>query len=367
MLLTAIIAFLIIFSLLILVHELGHFAMARFFGVKVEEFGLGLPPKAKTLFKDKHKTEYTLNWLPLGGFVRMKGEDSFEPSLLRAKDSFAAKPVYQRMLIALAGVTMNYLTGLILLILVFTLGTSYSVANEDLNKALEQHSNAIILEQKPLGMLVEDIVPDSPADSSELRKFDFIAAIDGEPVNSIEELRSEFQKKIGQVSTLSVKRREYQFELPVTPDEKGEIGIMTGAFTSVKFRYPFLTAIGEGSKETVRLTGAIAQGVGNFFLSLTHGKLPADIGGPVAIAQETYYRASDVVALLTFAALLAITLAFFNILPIPALDGGRLLFLLYEALTRRRPNPKIEARIHLAGYFLLLGLIAIITVQDILR
>jgi len=367
MLITAIIAFLIIFSLLILVHEAGHFMMARKFGVKVEEFGMGLPPKAKTLFKDKHETEYTLNWLPLGGFVRMKGEDAHSPKLLKEKDSFAARPVWQRIIISIAGVTMNYITGFILFVIIFAVGNTYSVANDQLEEAIAKRPQAEIVSQQPLGMLVEDILPSSPAADSELRKYDFISAVDGENVNSFDELTAALQAKSEKESTLSITRRNYEFDLAVTPDAEGKIGIATDAFTSITIRYPFLTATKEAFFETGRLTVLIAKGVGGLFAGLFQGEISDDIGGPVAIAQEIFYRSTSVMSLLTFAALLSIILALFNILPIPALDGGRLIFLLYEAITRRRPNPRIEAKIHMTGYILLLGLIALITIQDIFR
>ncbi|MCK5472241.1 site-2 protease family protein, partial [Candidatus Gracilibacteria bacterium] len=157
MLFTSIVAFLVIFSLLILVHEWGHFISARIFGVKVDEFGLGLPPKAKRLFRDRKKTEYTLNWLPLGGFVRMKGEDAHSPKLLKEKDSFAAQKVWKRIVIVCAGVVMNLITGFLLLSIVFSIGTTYLSPTEEVNATIAKNPEAEFVGVQPLGMLVNEI------------------------------------------------------------------------------------------------------------------------------------------------------------------------------------------------------------------
>jgi len=363
---TAIIAFLVIFSLLILVHEWGHFTAARKFGVKVEEFGFGLPPLAKKLFRDKKKTEYTLNWLPLGGFVRMKGEDSHNPKILKDKDSFAAKPVWQRIVIVCAGVVMNFITGFILLTLVFSSGNTYLTPAEKIDELLAQNPNAELIDKKPLGLFVENVPEDGIAAQTELQKFDFISAINKQSFTSVDEFSALMKENSGQETTLTIIRRSLEFDITIIPDIEGKIGIMiAGPFNAVKLRYPFLESVGKAGKETVYLTKLITTSIGGLFGSLLHGHFPDEIGGPVAIAKETFYRANNLTALLNFAAILSITLAIFNILPIPALDGGRLLFLIYEGIIRRRPNPQLEAKIHVTGYILLLGLIALISWHDI--
>lgn len=366
MLLTAIIAFLVIFSLLILVHEWGHFAFARKFGVKVEEFGLGLPPRARKLWKDRHGTLYSLNWLPLGGFVRMKGEDSHDKKLLMAKDSFSAKSVGKRVVIICAGVAMNLITGYLLLVLIFGIGSTVLIPTEKTAEFLEKQTQSEILSQELRGILVSDILSDGTAKETELNKYDFISAVDGESVASLDGFKNKLAQKPNSTVTLSITRRNYNFELPIKTGADGRIGVaITGPLTAIELRYPWRIAFGEAGKETVRLITAIGGALGDLGSSLIRAKLPEGIGGPVAIAKETFYRASDITALLHFAAMLSITLAIFNILPIPALDGGRLLFLIYEFITRRRPNPRIEANIHAVGFVLLIGLILIISWQDI--
>ncbi|MFH1545791.1 MAG: site-2 protease family protein [Patescibacteria group bacterium] len=368
MLFTSIVAFIVIFSLLILVHEWGHFISARIFGVKVDEFGLGLPPQAKRLFRDRKKTEYTLNWLPLGGFVRMKGEDAHSPELLKAKDSFAAQKVWQRIIIVCAGVVMNLIAGFLLFAIVFSIGTTYLSPTEKVDEMIAENSDAEFVSVQPLGMLVNEILEGKPAAESELKAFDFIAAVDGEIFANAEEFQHLLKSRAEQETTLSLVRRNLEFEITITPNTDGEIGVaFTGPLTAVQLRYPFPNSFLEAGKETWRITKLITGAIGGLFGSLIRGQLPEGIGGPVAIAKETFYRASSILALLNFAALLSITLAIFNILPIPALDGGRLLFLLFEGIFRRRPSPRWEAKIHTAGYILLLGLIVIISWQDIFR
>jgi regulator of sigma E protease len=368
MIFVSIFAFIVIFSLLILGHEFGHFVTARFFGVKVEEFGLGLPPKARKLFIDKKKTEYTLNWLPLGGFVRMKGEDASEKKVLKDKDSFAAKKVWQRIIIVCAGVVMNLLIGFLLLTIVFSIGTTVLTPAEEIDQVLAENPTAEFVRAQPMGILVGKIVADEPAAASELKSYDFVEKVDGEVFATAEEFQNLLKNHAGEEVTLSVIRRKSKLEVLVAPNIDGKIGVeFSGPFTAIQLRYAFPNSIVEAGRETGRLTKLITQAVGGLFGSLLHGQLPEGIGGPVAIAKETFYRASSILALLNFAALLSLTLAVFNILPIPALDGGRLFFLIIEGIIRKKMSIHWEARIHAAGYILLLGLLVIISWQDIFR
>ncbi|MCF7836792.1 site-2 protease family protein [Candidatus Gracilibacteria bacterium] len=368
MLLTSILAFIVIFSLLILGHEFGHFITARFFSVKVEEFGLGLPPQAKKLFRDKKKTEYTLNWLPLGGFVRMKGEDASDKKSLKDKDSFAAKKVWQRIIIVCAGVAMNLLIGFLLLTIVFSIGTTVLAPAEEVDQVLSENPKAEFVGAQPMGILVEQVLADEPAAASELKGYDFVEKVDGEIFSTAEEFQNLLKNHAGEETKLSVIRRKSKLEILVTPSADGKIGVeFSGPFTAVQLRYAFPNSVFEAGRETGRLTKLITQSVGGLFGSLLHGKLPEGIGGPVAIAKETFYRASSLLALLNFAALLSLTLAVFNILPIPALDGGRLFFLIIEGIIRKKMSLSWEARIHAAGYILLLSLLVIISWQDIFR
>lgn len=367
MILLSILAFLVIFTALILVHEWGHFTAARTFGVRVEEFGLGLPPLARKLWHDKKGTEYTLNWLPLGGFVRMKGEDTHDHKLLQAKDSFAAKKVWQRVIIVCAGVAMNFVTGFVLLVLVALLGTTYLTPVAEIAALQKTHPAATLVSQKMMGVLVQDFAADAPAKKSELKKMDFITAVNGEPIDTAGELQKIVPPNAGRTVRLTVTRRNYTFETVAPVGADGLLGVRTSEpLVAATLQYSPLGAVVQAGRETVRLSVAIGGAVGGLFAKLTAGDgLPEDIGGPVAIAKETFYRASSFGALLSFAAMLSLTLAVFNILPIPALDGGRLLFLVYEGVTRHRPSPAIETKIHLVGYVLLLAFIAFVSWHDL--
>jgi regulator of sigma E protease len=369
MIFLAILAFLVIFSFLILVHEWGHFAAARRFGVKVEEFGLGLPPRAKSLLTDKKGTLYSLNWLPLGGFVHMKGEDAHGGKVLREKDSFAAKKVWQRIVIVCAGVFMNFATGFVLLTIIALLGSSYLVPDSEVESFLVKNPQATVSQISAQGLLVSEILSGSPAEVAGLKKYDFISTVDGESVVSSEDFIARLSAQPRQAFTLSVLRRNYAFEVAITTNAEGKIGagISGEALSSVRLKYAPVQAVIHASEETYRLTLAIADALGGLGSSLLRAEMPADIGGPVAIARETFYRSTDLLALLSFAAMLSITLAFFNILPIPALDGGRLIFLIYEGVTRHRPSPKIESYIHAAGFVILIGFILLVSWHDILN
>ena len=365
MIFISILAIIVVLSFLVLVHELGHFSTARFFGVKVEEFGLGLPPKARRLFVDKKKTEYTLNWLPFGGFVRMKG-DEYSKKLLSAKDSFIAQKVWKRIVIICAGVAMNIASGFLLFVVIFSVGTTMLVPNESVDEVIAGNSSAEFVAVEPMGMLVNEIKKDDAAMESELENFDFVEMIEGEIFTSEDEFHELLRRHSGEEITISVIRRERHFAIPITPSADGMIGIETGGlFTAVKLRYHFPENFVVAGRKTVWMTGEVTGAIGGLFGSLLHGKMPSEIGGPVAIAKETFNRASSLLALLNFVAMLSITFAVFNILPIPALDGGRLLFLIFEGIFRRPINPKWEARIHGAGFILLLGLMAVISWQDI--
>ncbi|MBN1258381.1 site-2 protease family protein, partial [Candidatus Peregrinibacteria bacterium] len=170
MIILTVIAFIVIFSLLILVHEWGHFFAARKAGIKVEEFGIGLPPRAKKLFKDKKGTLYSFNWIPFGGFVRLFGEDSHDPKVLRDRKSFASKTKWARSAVILAGVFMNFVLAWMLITVGFSFGMKpFMVTDADLARGIEQ---GVVEAQKVL--LVHEILPGSPLAGTDVRTGDVI-------------------------------------------------------------------------------------------------------------------------------------------------------------------------------------------------
>jgi regulator of sigma E protease len=367
MIILTIIAFIIIFSLLILVHELGHFCMARRAGVKVEEFGIGLPPKAKVLFKDKKSTEYSLNWIPFGGFVRMYGEDSYDPKALKDKKSFASKTILQRTSIILAGVVMNFILAWVLMTIGFSIGMKpFLVTPEDIQKGI---SAGLVETQQVL--YVHEILPGSPLSTTDLKAGDSISEINGNPVPMAENLNTLL--KPNEMVKLKVLRDSKDGILEVPTDAEGKLGFVISSedlIINVKnVRYPVYKAPVEAIKEVGRLSILTVKMLGNVIVSIVAKfTVPEGVAGPVGIAKMTHYFVKQgIMALVQFTALISISLGVINVMPFPALDGGRFLFIIFEVITRRKPNAKWESRIHTIGFGLLMLLIFIITWNDIVK
>lgn len=371
--------FLLIFSLLIIIHELGHFLAARKTGVKVEEFGMGLPPRAKSLGKDQHGTIFSLNWIPFGGFVRMFGEDSHDPALAHAPGSFGSRSIAARSLIILGGVLMNFLLGYVILVWLFTTGTKpFIVSLQDFEYYQKQGfidaTNQVV---------VMDFLDDSKADEAGLRKNDVIVNIAGTPVGKTEDVVTLTKPHSGSLMNIAVKRTlpvqngvsQIQIvgvSVPVNAD--GHMGISIADIPDVKeireISYPFPRAILAAGYETARLTGVTMKMFVNVLFDLvTKLQLSKQVSGPVGIAQITHQttQSGSFAEILKLIALLSISLGAINALPIPALDGGRFLSIAFEVLTRRRPSMVWEARIHAFGFVLLILLILAVTYQDIVK
>ena len=359
--------FLVLLSVLVLVHELGHFIAAKKLGVTAEEFGLGLPPKITKLFVWKG-TEFSLNWLPIGGFVRMRGEDaansefSIQHSVLVNKGYFYAQKPWKRATILLAGVTMNMLLGILAFSLVyFKLG-------------IPQSGNVV---------RIDGVAPGSPAEQAQLRTGDVVKELQanrlsGYQVTETKEFVEFINNHRGEEITLVIKRGDEEKEVAVTPrietetpEGEGALGV---AVSSVIFvRYPWwqmpFRASWVGLKEALAWGTEIFSGLVAMVVNLiTLGKIPTDVAGPVGIAKITGQVASKGwVPLVQFAGILSVNLAIVNVLPIPALDGGRLLFLGIEKLLGRPINPKKERWANLVGYGALITLILLATIQDFFR
>lgn len=289
MILLSILAFLIIFSLLILVHEWGHFFAARRSGVKVEEFALGM---GKRLWSTKKgEVEYSLNAVPFGGYVKMLGEEE-ESSDPR---SFARAKLWKRMVITLAGVVMNFLMTIVFLTILFTVGTNPILIDEqDVQRA--QAEGVLVLSE---------------------------------------------------------------------PNEEG----IREVLDIQKIKKPFPQSLGFAVTESWRISKAVVRKVAEIPVTIIRDqKFPEGVAGPVGIAEITHKIVpAGFFALMKLTALLSLSLAVINLLPIPALDGGRFLFQIIELVTFRRPPEKWENAIHVAGYILLMALLVIITWNDIWR
>lgn len=359
MLVTVIIFFLIL-SLLVLVHEAGHFFVAKFFKIKVEEFGFGLPPR---IFGIKYgETLYSINWLPIGGFVKLYGEDeagsgsvSLKPQQVSKKDehrAFYSRPVWQRAAVIFAGVFMNFVLAVFLISILFSV---VGVATPGKN------------------VIVDEVIKGAPAEVAGLNKGDVIESINGVSISSPTELVVYTKKHLGEKLTIKVKSQNSKVKnIVVTPrknypKDQGPMGVAISQSVITK-KYPWYEAPFVGTREALNQSGLIISGLFGLVLQLAKGSVPSDVAGPIGIAQLT----GKVVqigpsALLSFISLLSLNLAIINILPIPALDGGRLFFILIEGITRKKVSPKYEGYAHMIGMVVLLGLIALITIHDLIR
>ena len=341
---TTIVSFIIILVVLILAHELGHFVTAKASGVKVEEFGIGLPPRLLSITRGE--TRYSINAIPVGGFVRMAGEE--DPSEPR---SLASKGIATRLMVLSAGSLMNLLLPFLLLSIAF-----------------------MIPHQTVIGQVtVLDVSPDSPAAEAGIEVGDVFLSVNGKPVRNTGDITRYFYTNLGRKFTAEVRHSDSTIEeVQLTarwkpPEGAGAVGvaIMTSDATIVTERYPFWRAIPRGVVRSCEMFILFKNGI----VSMIIGALPVEFTGPVGMAQITGEVAKGGISpLLEFAAFISINLGIINIFPLPALDGGRAVFVLLELVRRgKRISVKTERLIHSIGFILLLGAILAITYKDIMR
>jgi regulator of sigma E protease len=354
-----VITFILVLSIIVFAHEFGHFYSAIKSGVAVEEFGFGFPPR---LFGVKKKgTIYSINWIPIGGFVRLKGESGDDR---RSKDSFAAKSIGKRALIIGAGVIMN----MVLAWALFSFGLTFG-----LPQVIEDESAvpgyATVVDEK---VYVVNVLEGSPADEAGIEPGDQILVANGETVISMERFAEQTGGRGDAALALELKRDEENVEMSVSPailEETGRPGIGVGLLKTGVVSYPFYLAPVQGLLLTLDFTREITVTFAGILGDIFTGKgTDVEISGPVGIA----VIAGDVAKngwryVLQFTALLSINLAIINVLPLPALDGGRLFFLLMEKLRGRPVSERIEAMIHNTGFALLMLLVLLVTYGDVVR
>jgi regulator of sigma E protease len=350
-----------IFTVVVLVHEFGHFITAKWFGIRVDEFGLGFPPRAIGI--KRGETIYSLNWLPLGGFVRMPGENGEVTTADGVVDprSFAAKPAGNRLIVLLAGVTMNILLAIVL----------FSVAD-----AIGQ-----VVNYQPIVGMVES---NSPAAHAGIHTGDTLISVDGQPVKHWSDFVAEVSAVAGRAPanattfpvtlvlvhsgstepvTLTINARAHPAQ------NQGHLGVAPDYKHAIIKRVPILQAPLHGVQDV----GAVLGSIGDAVQKIIRGTLsPADaFQGPVGIVQTSGEVASTVplvgpYLLLFLTGALSTSLALVNVLPIPALDGGRVLLILIEVARRgKRLSPDREALITVAGLAVLLSLMVVITFFDV--
>lgn len=428
---TVVIIFVVILGILVFVHELGHFLVARRNGIRAHEFGFGLPPRIVGLQfvsgeklekisqerslkveisdtqeeggpeiiqevitektqeidrlqsvrkwrfiwgrydgdNEEEKTDlqeardnrfaggtvYSLNWIPIGGFVRIKGEDRENQDA----DSFAVKSAWTRIKVLGAGVAMNFIFAWAILSLVFFLGVPEAVAPED---NLSQGK-----------IQISEVAVKSPAENNGLQIGDEVARIqNGFEFTSVKSVQDYINANKGKEISLKIIRGKEIVEFKATPREEspaneGALGV--GLVQTVAVKYPWYQAIWEGLLSVYNLTLTIMVGIFDMFKNLIIGQgAKIEVAGPVGIAFLTKQVASlGMIYVLQFAAILSINLGIINALPIPALDGGRILFILIEKIRRRPISQKVEQVSHTIGFALLIGLMILITFRDIMK
>ncbi len=348
---------------LILLHEFGHFLMAKKVGVWVREFGIGYPPRILTLFKHR-ETEYTLNWLPLGGFVRLEGELMFrEPSDSESEQmepeegahearahSLYAKPPGQRILIYLGGPLMNLVVAWLLAVVLLVTG----IPGEDVS--------------------IQAVAPGSPAEAAGLRPGDIVRAVNEVPVVTLEDLTAQTQAHLGEPVTLTLVRSGETVTCtlvprPAPPEGEGPMGVIIG-YQKLK-RYSLPKALVLGGRDVVLTAGMMLMlpfYILRVGIPLSQAR-PVGVVGISRLAQHSIQVSLSVGALyplLENIVLLSISLAVFNLLPIPALDGGRILLAVVEKVRARPLTPELEERIHTITMAVLVVLFLFITALDIL-
>ena len=376
MILTTIILFLLILGVIVFFHELGHFVMAKLYGVKVEEFAIGFPPKIFGI--KKGETEYRLNWVPLGGYCKIVGEDGEEKEDPR---SFGSKSIFQRFQIISAGILMNFFLAFVIFSFIFMIGFPQDITGKNLSiiKADENSGQASIVIDEENAKSVKDVkiqvsgtIKDSPADKAEIKIGDTIIRADETKINSIEDLQNYTQENLGEPMVLSITRGNENLTKEIIPrenypEDEGAMGISLAQTAVVS--YSFLGAIKQGFEYTIQLTIFIIMAFASIIWGLvTTGKTVAEVSGPVGIAAMTQQAASmGFLTVLNFTALISVNLAIINALPLPALDGGRMVFLLVEKIKGSPLNQQWEAKANNLGFMLLMGLMVVVTFKDIAK
>lgn len=345
---TTILVFILVIAILVLAHEFGHFITARFFDVEVQEFAFGFPPRLAKI--KKGETKYVFNLLPIGGYVKMLGEDKE----VKNPRSFSEKKSLERLAIVVAGVLANFILAIIVLSLGFSIGmTPLASSAQSLGGKISKE------------ILITEVLPDSPAEKNGLASGMLIAGFEG-----ADSFRQFTRENLGQEINLKLVSDHQKIDKKITLSSSEDAPLGVGIAEVEKVKLPILKAIAAGFTETFKTIGMIVSFVGKFFVQLfSTGKVAEGVSGPIGIFNITGQAArlgfSYVLGLL---ALLSINLGVINIIPFPALDGGRGLFILLESIIKRKVlRTEIENALHLIGFVLLIIFIILVTYHDIIK
>lgn len=344
---------------LVMVHELGHFIMARLAGIRVLEFGLGFPPRARVLGRDRQGTEYTVNYLPIGGFVRLEGEetDSDDPR------AFTNATLGRQLIVLVAGVFMNLVTATVL----------FFVVAWAFNPRVQP--------------TIAAVVPGTPAQAIGLQPGDVLLSINGKTfaapsvldfgnTGNVSQLTNELRSHAGQVITLGIldstgRQRSILVSLAVPTADTGALGVQVGASLVNSPGDPVSAAgmaVGATGKAMDLILGALGD-IGRQLVS-NPASAPPGVQGPVGIASDVGHAVSQPNALMLFlllAGVLSANLALVNFLPVPVLDGGKMVIMVVKRLFGARGVSAVEAFAYVASFALLLAFVGWITYFDIMR
>jgi len=344
MIVVTIIIFLLVLGMLIFIHEMGHYISARMMGVKVEEFGIGFPPRIFGVRRGE--TLYSLNWIPLGGFCKLLGEEDPE-----APRSLASKNAATRLFVLGSGSAMNAVLPIVLLSVAFMIPRQVTVGD----------------------VQIEQVAPNSPAAEVGLTSGDHIVSINGHEIRNIGDVIYNTHLSLGDQATLEImgddgSLRVVQLVPRLAPPEgEGAMGVSLAITdtSTVSESYPFWEAIPKSATTLWETFDLIRNEVRSWF---ARGQAP-QVTGPIGIFELTGEAAEAGPSyLLHFAAFLSLNLAIINLLPLPALDGGRIVFVLIEVARRgKRVSPRTEGIVHLIGFIMLITLMVVIAYFDVVR
>lgn len=384
---TAIVLLIVVLSVLVIIHELGHFLTARYFGIKVEEFGFGFPPRIWGIRRGE--TLYSINVFPIGGFVKLYGEDEAgggkvgKMSKLPTKDlkrAFFTHPAWQRAIIVFAGVVMNLILAAVIFYGMLSL-TGYKTQVPLISNYHFFGVNEFVLK----GVIIGAVEPGSPARESGIASNSNVISVNGQGITSTREFVQIINKNKGKSISMTLYNLSNQkkYSVNVTPRKavpknQGSLGVEIGELpTSIAFlsydtpvqkAFSGITFTGNMAAYTVDSFAAL---IAQAFEKHSFAPVSNNVAGPIGIGKvfggvaQVPGLTDKIIYLLFVAGIISVSLAIMNVLPIPALDGGRLFFILFEIATGKKMKPEYEALIHTVGFAVLILLLVLVSIHDV--
>lgn len=360
----SVIIFIIILAVLILVHEYGHFIVAKKSGIRVEEFGLGYPPRAKKLFR-RNGTDFTLNWLPFGGFVKIFGENPDEEHVggIHKSEALISKPRWVQALVMFAGPFMNFAFAWLIIFITLLAGLPTTIDPSFDRRFISEESSVIT-----------QVRPDSPADIAGLKAGDLVTGISiadiSHEINNSSDLHDLVVLNPNKGVTVEYLRVEVPGSVSVLPENiDGDMLIGVGIDEFGIYKPSF----GRAFLDSFRFTGSMIVNIAGALWGLISGAFTgtadvSNLAGPIGIVGLVGDASRmGIIYVLSFTALISINLGLVNLIPFPALDGGRLLFLLIEKIRGGRVNYQVQNVINFIGFALLILLMLFISYHDIVK